>query len=170
MRPPHTSDDMAIARAIISIPASILRMFFDLNTVISRLDRANTTPAGSLPSYDDKWVASLEYWALVFSRSPQVFKNFSNTLVGGLIASKIYMLAKESSKILEQNAYFWTSSYKIGWTDVSRDSNAWILLHHIQTFAEPIEHRELWQETPYSGGIMPAHCIHIWRKNVICFP
>jgi len=84
--PSHTSEAIAIDNAIISNPASILWIFFAFTTVISRLDRVNATPAGSFPS-DDEVGLIFEYWALVFSRSPQVFKNFSKTFVGGLRSS-----------------------------------------------------------------------------------
>jgi hypothetical protein len=83
----HTSDDIAIANAIISNPASILSTFFAFITDINRLDRVNAIPAGSFPSYNEG--QKLKYWVLVLSRSAQVFKNFSTTFVGGLIGSNI---------------------------------------------------------------------------------
>jgi len=82
----HTSEDIAIASAISSNPVSILRMFFVLATVIIRLDRVNAMPAGSFTS-DNEVGPLLENWTLVFSRSPQVFRNFSKTFVGGLRSS-----------------------------------------------------------------------------------
>jgi len=81
----HTSEDIAIASAIISNPASILRIFLDLATVINLFDKVNATPAGSFPSDDEGPL--LEYWVLVFSRSPHVFEKISNTFVGGLRSS-----------------------------------------------------------------------------------
>lgn len=84
----HTSDDIAIASAIISNPVSILAMFLMLPAAISRLDRLNAMPAVSFPSTDEVR-GFLIYCANAFSRSSQVFRNFANNLVGGFSDSKI---------------------------------------------------------------------------------
>ena len=85
----RTSDDIAIAIANISKPCSILMMFLVLATVINRFERFNATAAGSFQSEEVVGVL-LRYWASVFSRSPQVFKNFTKTLVGGFRSSNNY--------------------------------------------------------------------------------
>jgi hypothetical protein len=49
----HTSDDMFIASAIISNPASIFKIFFTFSMPMSRLERDKATPAASCwPSLD----------------------------------------------------------------------------------------------------------------------
>jgi hypothetical protein len=87
---------MAIARATISKPASILRTLFALTTVISRCESVNATAAGSFQS-DEEVEPLLKTWA-VFSSSPQVFRNLFKTLVGGLRSSNNYNSAKQSQR------------------------------------------------------------------------
>jgi hypothetical protein len=84
-----TSDEMTIAKAIISNPASIRMTFFSLLTSVSRLERLKVILAGSRLSADKGMKVEWEYWDFVFSRSPHVLRNLSNNLVGGLSSSNI---------------------------------------------------------------------------------